>query len=138
MVLPRISSATLHPVHSAKKPNPTELGASLPFSLNQTGTLLPRHPAQFVSAIDTAAKPISAHVYLRSVVWPVDSKDISFIAELAPIGKLPPTISATLAKADFPKLQADYSKKLMDGLGIAKPMAGNWCQWWRQNVGLTF
>ena len=32
--------------------NQSEPGAALPFSLNQTGTLLPRHLAQFVSAID--------------------------------------------------------------------------------------
>ena len=45
-------SATLHAAHSPQQPSLTEPGASLPFSLNQIGTLLPRHLAQFVSAID--------------------------------------------------------------------------------------
>ena len=44
--------------------------ASLPFSLNQTGTLLNRYLAQFVSAIDTPTVDIFLAALVMNVLRP--------------------------------------------------------------------
>ncbi|MGE3875511.1 MAG: hypothetical protein AB7F74_21365 [Parvibaculaceae bacterium] len=71
--------------------------------------------------IAISAKPLSSSVYMRSLAWLVDGSNVTFIAELAPSGTAPVAGSATPGRQDFAQLQAEFARKLMDGLGIANP-----------------
>jgi hypothetical protein len=84
--------------------------------------------------ITISAKPVSSPVDLRSLAWLIDGGNVSFIAELAPVGTAPAAGSAAPGTADYAHLQTGFAGKLMQGLGVADPASANWIAVSRQLV----
>ncbi|MGE0008776.1 MAG: hypothetical protein AB7S92_24750 [Parvibaculaceae bacterium] len=74
--------------------------------------------------VTLTARPVPPPVDVESIVWLVDGGDITFIAELALLGGSSAQSSA--APADYARLHAEFSRKLLQGLGVANPTGANW------------
>ena len=69
--------------------------------------------------INISARPVSSPFHLHSAVWLVDGGNATFIGELAPAGTSPVANSAVSGNEDYEQLQTEFSRKLMEGLGLS-------------------
>ena len=76
--------------------------------------------------IKITAKPASSPVDLRSVTWLVDGGNVTFIAEVAPVGAAPVPAAAEPGNDDYARLKTEFAAKLTQGLDIANPAPANW------------
>ncbi len=72
------------------------------------------------------AKPIPSPTYVRSEAWLIDGGNVTFIAELAPVGTPPAPNSAAAGDEDYTHLQTEFAGKLMQGLGVADAASADW------------
>lgn len=73
-----------------------------------------------------SARPVSSPARLRSVAWLIDGGNVTFLAEIAPDGTSSAASPAAPGKEDYAQLQAEFSEKLMEGLGLAHLGSANW------------
>ncbi len=76
--------------------------------------------------VTITAKSISPPVRMRSVAWLAGGDNVTFIAELAPVGSPPVPAPGVSGVEDYAQLKAEFAKKLVQSLDIAKPPAANW------------
>jgi hypothetical protein len=76
--------------------------------------------------IKIAAKPVSSPVYLRQIAWLVDAGNVTFIAEIAPVGTSPAFTAADPGKDDYAQFKTEFATKLKRGLDIANPAPADW------------
>lgn len=73
-----------------------------------------------------SARPVSSAAHLRSVAWLIDGGNVTFLAEIAPAGASSVPSSTALGKEDYAQLQAEFSRKMMEGLSLANLGSANW------------